>query len=41
MKRIAMNDDILNFDNYRKDDRSFKNPSQSNQTPVKESNMPP
>ena len=36
-----MNDDILNFDNYRKDDRSFKNPSQSNQTPVKESNMPP
>lgn len=41
MKRIAMNDDILNFDNYRKDDRSFKSASQTNQTPVKESNMPP
>jgi len=35
MKRIAMNDDILNFDNYRKDDRAFKTPSQTNQTPGK------
>ena len=27
MKRIAPQDDVLNFDNYRKDDRSFKTPS--------------
>ena len=40
MKRIASNDDILNFDNYRKDDRSFKTPSQ-NQTPAKEASIPP
>lgn len=41
MKRISMQDDILNFDNYRKDDRSFKTPSVTNQTPAKEPLRPP
>lgn len=38
MKRIAGDDEILNFDNYRKDDRTFRTPSQ--QTPNKEALVP-
>ena len=41
MKRIAPQDDVLNFENYRKDDRSFKTPSQANHTPAKEPSRPP